>query len=105
MYSKYTTPTASADSRLLTNDVYLAAYLLTQGCRLRDTVRNDRRRVSFVVEGDNVRGLRHAYRSGPVYLNVRFFREKLLTLRRQMDGKQRSAPCPQTESPTRSSRV
>ena len=101
MIQKYTGD--SGDSRVLTNDMYLAAYLLTQGCEISDTLRNDRRRVSFVVEGERAGELRQAYRRGPVFLNVRFFREKLLSLRRLMDGKQRSAQCRQ--SPTVSLRA
>jgi len=93
---KYTTLESppNDDPRILTSDVYLAAYLLTQDCRLAEVLRNERHRVSFVVEGEGADRLRRNYKSGPVYVNVRFFREKLLSLRRLMDGKQRSASCP-----------
>ena len=53
-------------------------------------MKNERRRVAFLVEGERAAELRQAYRQGPVYLNVRFFRVQLLTIRRLMDGKQRS---------------
>jgi hypothetical protein len=81
-------------SRLITNDLYLAAFLLCQGCDLCSLVRNDRRRVSFVFSGENVHHLREEYESGIVRLNVRSFRENLVTVRRKMDTEQRSVPCP-----------
>ena len=88
---------------VLTNDVYLAAYLLTQDCRLAKVVHNDRQRVSFLVEGVHASILRKHYRRGPVTVNVRFLRKNILTLRRLMDGKQRSTSCP--ESPMKLSRA
>ena len=95
MPSKYTTPAErEPQNRLLTNDVYLAAFLLTRGCRLTGTLHNERRRVSFVCEGENVGELRRAYRSGPVYLNLRFFRDRLNHLRHALYGNERSASCP-----------
>jgi len=78
------------ETQVLTSDVYLVAYLLTQQCKLAKVMKNERRRVAFLVEGERVAELRHAYRQGPVYLNVKFFRVQLLTIRRLMDGKQRS---------------
>jgi hypothetical protein len=44
-----------------------------------------------VLTSERVAQLRHAYRQGPIYLNVKFFRVQLLTIRRLMDGKQRSS--------------
>jgi hypothetical protein len=76
--------------RIVTNDLYLAAYLLCQGCSLDQLVRNDRRRISFVFVGEKVRQLREAYRTGSVRLNVRSFRDSLVTVRRRMDARLRS---------------
>jgi hypothetical protein len=92
MVEKYSMPCAHPmkETQVLTSDVYLAAYLMTQQCRLAKVMKNDRRRVAFLVEGERVEQLRQAYRHGPVYLNVKFFRVQLLTIRRLMDGKQRS---------------
>jgi hypothetical protein len=89
---KYSMPCAQpiTETQVLTSDVYLVAYLLTQQCKLAKVMKNERRRVAFLVEGERVAELRHAYRQGPVYLNVKFFRVQLLTIRRLMDGKQRS---------------
>ena len=86
----------SRDDTVLTNDLYLAAYLMTQDCRLAKVVHNDRRRVSFLMEGVHADTLRKHYRRGPVTVNVRFLRKNILTLRRLMDGKQRSTPCPES---------
>jgi len=77
-------------TRLITNDLYLAAYLLGQGCEWCGLVRNDRRRVSFVFSGSNVGRFREEYESGIVRLNVRSYRDNLLTVRRRMDAEQRS---------------
>jgi hypothetical protein len=77
-------------SRLITNDLYLAAFLLCQGCEWCGLVRNDRRRLSFVFSGENVHHLREEYESGIVRLNVRTYRDTLLTVRRKMDAEQRS---------------
>ena len=92
MNEKYNMDLQTAtESRILTSDVYLVAFLLTRRCRLAKIMKNDRRRVSFLVEGYEVADLRRAYKKGPVSVNVRFFRDKLLTVRRLMDDKQRSA--------------
>ena len=91
MLPKYKMPSEiSTETRILTNDVYLVAFLLTQKCSLSEVVKNNRRRISFVIEGEKAASLKRAYKRGPVYVNVRFFRDKLLTIRRLMDGKQRS---------------
>jgi len=86
----------TTETRILTNDVYLAAFLLTRECNVSEVVKNDRRRISFVIEGERAASLRRAYKRGPVYLNVRSFREKLITIRRMMDAKQRSAIWPKS---------
>lgn len=78
-------------SRVVTCDIYLAAFLLTRNCSLERVVKNQRQRVSFIIEGTDADKLRKQYRNGePVHVNLRFFRERLLTIRRLMDGKQRS---------------
>ncbi len=79
------------NSSIITNDLYLAAYLLSEGCELSHLERNARRRVSFVFSGNRVRELRNNYQSGIVRLNVRSFRENLKTVRKKMDIEQRSA--------------
>ena len=76
--------------RLITNDLYLAAFLLCAGCRLAKLEHNGRRRISFVLSGEHVHRLRDEYQSGIVRLNMRCFRDSLLTVRRTMDTKQRS---------------
>jgi hypothetical protein len=71
---------------IITNDLYLAAFLHCVGCTLDHVQKNERRRVSFVFIGERVRELREAYRTGPVRLDMRSFRESLLHIRRLMDG-------------------
>jgi hypothetical protein len=73
-------------STITTNDLYLAAFLHCAGCTLDRVERNERRRVSFVFVGERVRELREAYRTGPVRLDMRSFRESLFHIRRLMDG-------------------
>jgi hypothetical protein len=83
MLKKYV-PAESAT--IITNDLYLAAFLHCVGCTLDHVERNERRRVSFVFVGERVRELREAYRTGPVKLDMRSFRESLSYIRRLMDG-------------------
>ena len=90
-------------STIVTNDLYLAAFLHCVGCTLDHLEKNERRRMSFVFVGERVSELREAYRTGPVRLDMRSFRESLFHLRRLMDGdpEQRSVsrvtePCLQT---------
>lgn len=72
----------SADScTIITNDLFLAAFLSTVGCTLDRIEKNERRRVSFVFVGERVAELREAYRTGPVRLDMRSFRENLNKLR------------------------
>jgi hypothetical protein len=66
---------------IITNDLFLAAFLSTVGCELARIEKNERRRVSFVFVGERVRELREAYRTGPVRLDMRSFRENLNLLR------------------------
>ena len=82
--------------RIVTNDYYLTAYLLSEGCILDHVEKNVRRRISFIVTGCNVRWLRERYRSGKVPCDIRSFRVHLQNVRRQMDKTQRSEPCPQS---------
>lgn len=70
---------------IITNDLYLAAFLHCVGCRLDHVERNERRRISFVFVGERVAELRQAYRTGPVKLDMRAFRESLIHIRRLMD--------------------
>ena len=84
MSEKYQLP------RIITNDLYLAAFLLCKHCRSFELQQNGRRRISFVFYGDKVRQLRQEYESGVVRLNVRSFRDNLKTIRRKMDAEQRS---------------
>jgi hypothetical protein len=81
---------------IITNDLYLAAYLLSEGCELSHLERNARRRVSFVFSGDRVKELRDNYQSGIVRLNIRSYRDNLKTVRRKMDAEHRSVSCPKS---------
>jgi hypothetical protein len=83
MSSKYLTATSPT---IVTNDLYLAAFLHCVGCSLDHVEHNGRKRVSFVFVGKRVRELRQAYRTGPVKLEMRCFRESLIHIRRLMDG-------------------
>ena len=83
MSKKYLT---AASESIVTNDLYLAAFLHCVGCSLDHLEHNGRRRVSFVFIGERCRELREAYRTGPVRLYMRSFRESLSLIRRLMDG-------------------
>lgn len=84
---------------IITNDLYLAAFLHCVGCSVDHVQKNERRRMSFVFIGERVQELRDAYRTGPVRLDLRSFRESLSHIRRLMDsGEQRSAAHERTES-------
>ena len=83
MSQKYLTATSPT---IVTNDLYLAAFLHCVGCSLDHVEHNGRRRLSFVFVGERVRELRHAYRTGPVKLDMRSFRESLTHIRRLVDG-------------------
>ena len=87
MYKKYLPATSPC---IITNDLLLASFLHSVGCTLDRVQRNERRRVSFVFTGERVRELREAYRTGPVRLDMRSFRESLTHVRRMMDEEQRS---------------
>jgi hypothetical protein len=95
MLKKYV-PAESAT--IITNDLYLAAFLHCVGCALDHTERNERRRVSFVFVGERVRELREAYRTGPVKLDMRSFRESLSYIRRLVDGDRQHDGLPEQRS-------
>jgi hypothetical protein len=83
MSKKYLT---AEEPAIIINDLYLAAFLHCVGCTLDHIQRNERRRISFVFVGKRVQELREAYRTGPVKLDMRSFRESLFHIRRLMDG-------------------
>lgn len=83
MHTKYL---PAESPTIITNDLYLAAFLHCTGCTLDDVQSNERRRLSFVFVGERVRELREAYQTGPVKLDMRSFRESLLYIRRLMDS-------------------
>jgi hypothetical protein len=72
---------AAASTTIITNDLFLAAFLVSVGCTLDRIEKNERRRVSFVFVGERVRELREAYRTGPVQVDLCAFRENLNQLR------------------------
>lgn len=72
---------SASESTILTNDLFLAAFLSSVGCPLHRIEKNERRRVSFVFVGDKCRELREAYRTGPVQVDMRTFRDTLNELR------------------------
>jgi hypothetical protein len=76
----------AASETIVTNDLYLAAFLHCVGCTLDHLEHNGRRRVSFVFIGEKCQELREAYRTGPVRLDMRSFKESLSHIRRLMDG-------------------
>lgn len=82
------------NDRIITNDIYLTAYLLSEGYSPVKVQRNERRRISFHFSGKNVVSLRDSYQRGRVYLDIRSFRGHLLSVRKLIDAKQRSASCP-----------
>jgi hypothetical protein len=90
MYKKYL---PAASETIVTNDLYLAAFLHCVGCSLDHLEHNGRRRVSFVFIGERCRELREAYSTGPVRLDMRSFKDSLSHIRRLIDGEneQRSA--------------
>lgn len=97
MVEKYTAPDETAIlPRIITSDMFLAAYLLTQACTLDKVVLNERRRVAFVFEGEAVKQFKQEYRENRVYVELRSFHENLNFIRRLVDEKlnERNASCP-----------
>jgi hypothetical protein len=78
---------SAASPAIITNDLFLAAFLSTVGCTLNRIEKNERRRVSFVFVGERCRELREAYRTGPVELDIPAFRGNLNRLRDLLDNK------------------
>lgn len=72
---------AETPANIITNDLFLAAFLVSVGCTLDRIEKNERRRVSFVFVGERCRELREAYRTGPVHVDMCAFRENLNQLR------------------------
>ena len=73
-------------SRLATNDIYLAALLLSKDYPLVKVIRNARRRVSFIFVGEGIEELRESFRAG----RVRPFADSLKQVRHLRDLNQRS---------------
>lgn len=95
---------SAASPAIITNDLFLAAFLCSVGCTLDRIEKNERRRVSFVFVGERCRELREAYRAGPVQVDLCAFRENLNQLRdhlgRMVTGQtpeERSFPCPRPD--------
>ena len=72
---------AVSPATIIRNDLFMAAFMVSVGCTLDRIEKNERRRVSFVFVGERVMELREAYRTGPVHLDMRLFREHLNRLR------------------------
>lgn len=85
-------------SRVVTNDLYLAAYLYCEGCRLDRVYTNERRRVSFVLVGKAAKEKKQAFIEGKVFLNVGSFRRSLNFMRDLIithpDERSHSCPSP-----------
>jgi hypothetical protein len=81
---------------IITNDIYLAAYLDSTGFTLVRVHQNDRRRTSFVFTGAYIEKLRDAYNTGTVTVNFRIYKDSLARMRWQKDKiiEQRSDECP-----------
>ena len=85
MLEKYHSAADSGNSTIITNDIYLAAYLDYSGLALIHVCRNDRRRVSFVFGGQHVVRLRDAYNTGFVSVNFRDYKDSLARIRYEKD--------------------
>jgi len=70
---------------VITNDIYLAAYLDSVGYELSGVNHNDRRRVSFVFSGKSIERLRDNYNTGVVTVNFRIYKDSLARMRYQKD--------------------
>ena len=85
MHEKYPSAAPPDNTSVITNDIYLAAYLDYSGFVLVRVCHNDRRRVSFVFSGPYVGELRDAYNNGHVSVNFRAYKDSLARVRYQMD--------------------
>lgn len=92
MDTKKYTPVKS--SRILTNDLYLAAYLLNQGHKI-SVNSNGRQRITFSIDlCDEVLEMRDLYRSKKALVDISSFRDSLKAVRQLMSQEQRSLrPC------------
>lgn len=81
-------------SRVVTNDLYFAAYLLCEGYELDRVYHNGRGRVAFEFAGEGILEKKKAYKKGRVFLNVGSFRDKLKSIRGIAYGQERSHSCP-----------
>lgn len=98
---KNTSPAASSStlSRVVTNDLYLAAYLFCEGCMLERVYRNERSRVSFVLVGKAAKEMKRSFIMGKVFLNVGSFRRSLNFMRDLAHPDERSPSCPKPSLP------
>jgi len=86
----------STSPSLATNDIYLAALLLSKNYSLVKVIKNARRRIYFVFAGEGIEELRETYRKN----RVRTFGESLTLVRHMMnEQQQRSISCPQNNQP------
>ena len=95
-------------TRLVTNDLYLAAYLPCEGIHLEHVYHNGRKRAAFEFTGYGLLEKKKAYKKGRVFLYVGSFRDKLKHIRGiaygstglTSHGQERSFPCPTQCVPT-----
>jgi hypothetical protein len=89
--------------RVLTNDVFCGAFLMTQGARLIDLL-VDRSPIrstgTFVLEGDDLLALQEAYSLGEATAPVKDIRDAVTELRTRL-AKALRAPAPRRSFPAR----
>ena len=85
MLEKYPSASPPGNASVITNDIYLAAYLDYSGFALVRMCRNERRRVSFIFAGQYVERLRDAYNTGFVSVNFRAYKDSLARIRYEKD--------------------
>lgn len=90
----YVKTSAGEFTRLVTNDIYLAAYLLCEDCQLDRVYHNGRKRAAFEFAGYGLLEKKKAYKKGRVFLNVGSFRAQLNHIRSLAYGQERSLLCP-----------
>ena len=91
--------------RLITNDLYFAAYLLCEGYKLDRVYHNGRHRSAFEFTGAGILEKKQAYKKGRVFLNVGSFRAQLNHIRGITYGQERSLPCPRQSLPSQTSQA
>ncbi len=89
-------PTKYNKNTIITNDIYLAAYLLSIGYKLTKLLNNNRHRISFLFSGEKIEDARRAYKNGHVSVDLRCFRSNIITIHEKMDLRQRSKECLQS---------